>query len=243
MVIEGKTKYKKAIILTPERIDELFALLKKHYDSIRFEAKTFDKRTIFFDSKDELIQYENFQKGRIKELKIVCYDNRNKNLYIYFKYSNRIFDVIGYWSTVQCDYELSSLKEETLLKNELHTFFEKCKASYWLVGKFSAWGLSLVFSITMTIISSFHKTSTTETGKIVINSFIPILVVILILSLPVLFDYFVMGKLFYPVVYKWGEEGERQEKIDRLKSNFFWGIIIALIVGIATTIITNQIFK
>lgn len=48
---------------------------------------------------------------------------------------------------------------------------------------------------------------------------------------------------FEPIKYNLGKQKNKIEKIDKIKSNIFWGVIVAIIVGTITTIICNAILK
>ena len=50
----------KHLFLDKKRMDELYAILLKHCDKLRIEAKCLDNTSIDFDSYDELMEYSNF---------------------------------------------------------------------------------------------------------------------------------------------------------------------------------------
>ena len=42
-----------------------------------------------------------------------------------------------------------------------------------------------------------------------------------------------MWKKLYPrVIYAWGEEKERYSKLEGLRSNLFWGVLVTIIISI-----------
>ena len=87
MTINGKISYHKALVLTPERISELEAVLKKHCDKITYEATTVSGVEIAFENVDELLDYENFEKKRIKDLTVIGYKGYSRVYRITFEYS------------------------------------------------------------------------------------------------------------------------------------------------------------
>ena len=138
---------------------------------------------------------------------------------------------------------LQTLKEEESLKNDLPLLFEKCKASYWIIGKFSAWGLSIIVSLITTIVQMCRGTMKFDKSFPAVYLIIGIIVALILWSIPLSFDYYIMNRLCPSVVYKWGEEVSRQERFEKFRSNFFWGIIMALVIGLATNIVYSFIIK
>lgn len=72
MLISGKMKYKKAVILTEEKMHELETLLHKYCDKVSYKAETINDSEIVFSSLDELLQYDNFESRSLKTLQITA---------------------------------------------------------------------------------------------------------------------------------------------------------------------------
>lgn len=56
--------------------------------------------------------------------------------------------------------------------------------------------------------------------------------------------YFLDSKLlcfFIPVVFYWGEEISRFDKYEKLRSNLWWGVVIAIFVGIISSFLYSLI--
>lgn len=56
-------------------------------------------------------------------------------------------------------------------------------------------------------------------------------------------DKFNCKTFFEPIKYNIGKQKNKNEKVDKIKSNIFWGVIVAIVVGVITTIICNVILK
>ena len=70
MKITETFKFSKHIFLDKERMLQLQEMLKKYCERLSIQASTINHVDIEFDSFDELLQYENFREGRIKELQL-----------------------------------------------------------------------------------------------------------------------------------------------------------------------------
>ena len=70
MKITETFKFSKHIFLDKERMLQLQEMLKNYCEHLSIQASTINHVYIEFDSFDELLQYENFDKGRIKKLEI-----------------------------------------------------------------------------------------------------------------------------------------------------------------------------
>ena len=120
MTLNGKITYYKAIVLTPERIQELESVLRKHCDTITYEATTVSGVEIAFENAEELVDYENFEKKRIKDLTVIGYKKYSRVFRISFEYSLWWFKSRGYDDTCTCSYTLNSLDEESVFSSDIN---------------------------------------------------------------------------------------------------------------------------
>ena len=115
----------KHLFLDKKRMDELYAILLKHCAKLRIEAKCLDNTSIDFDSYDELMEYSNFSKGRIKRLEIIGYsgiDGWDR------KISVTISSEKG--PSIDCMYHFAQVDEETIFKTEIADFGKKATKNY-----------------------------------------------------------------------------------------------------------------
>lgn len=238
MKLEGKFTYKKALILTPERIKELETVLLKYCENVSYEATTVIDTEISFSSMNEMLNYDNFQKRKLKEVIIV---GRNG----YEKIVNCVFAVSGfplfkgYNETCLCKYIVSDVDKETMLRNDIQVFLKKATASYWLLGKFRLFGLLSFVSFYLFLFLLFGGNSNVKLTTIPLF-FVSLLIGFCLVKVIQLIDCF-LGKIFPPIVYLWGEEKENYEKYDKLRHNIFWCVFICMIVSIVCGIIVSYI--
>ena len=127
MVINGKMKYKKAVILTEEKMRDLETLIQKYCDRIYYEAITICDSKISFSSLDELLQYDNFESRSIKTLYISASGRIAQSLRLYFETDFISFGFIGYGETFHCCYEVETVGIETNIREEINTFLKKSR--------------------------------------------------------------------------------------------------------------------
>lgn len=242
MTISGKIVKMKALIVTPTSMKELCKILNKYSTRLSFEAKTYSHTDITFDTIDELLNYDNFKPRRIKELQITAYRNFTRVITVYIGKDFNLFHLTNYNETVNCSYQFDCVDDETLFKEKFNTWFDKAKSGYWLLGKFSFLATFCVPSILITAIRiGLNAPINADVSGLAI--------LVAILAGGVFFwsawflDYHVLNNLFPPVLFNWGEESKRFEKWNKLRSNIFWGIIMALIIGLITSYLFDTIMK
>ena len=238
--ISGKWHYSKALILDEDRMQELNKLILEFYERAEYSATSFKGSEIQFTSIEELLSYDNYEKQRIKELTIFGYNGYKHCIFFNIKISDSEF--LNYYRTVNCTYTLDSVDKETLLLSKIEKFFSKATARYWLLGKFSLYGIIAIPSM----LTSFCKYLVGE--KVSLEVPLQMLLIIIIGCIGFLFcirwfDKHFLLNLFPPVSFLWGEELVRNEKWVKLRSNVFWGIIMAILIGLVGTFIANSIWN
>ena len=245
MTISGRIKKKKAITITPERLKSLCEIILKHCERLEFSGETYSKTTITFDNLDELLNYDNFKPRRLIGLEITGYINHSRKISIEIGDLN-FSPVTNYGSTIRCSYNFPTTDEETIFKSDMDIWFEKAKSSYWLLGKFSFNGALFLPSITITFIRfCLGLKVDIDTSNV---SLLLAVIIVSILTVAIIFlfkyiDAYFLGNLFPAIVFNWGEETNRFEKWQKYRSNIFWGIIMAIIVGLVTTYLYDTLVK
>ena len=151
MKISGKIIKKKAVIITPEYLEELCRLLLRFSEKLTFEATTYSNSDITFDDIHELLCYDNFNRHRLKSLHITGYKKYERTISLYIEKDTYPFSARRYDRTIYGVYQFESVDSETLFINEFEKWFEKIKSSYWLLGKFSVSGTIFIPSAIITI--------------------------------------------------------------------------------------------
>lgn len=241
MTLNGKITHHKAIILTPERILELEFVLKKHCDTITYEATTVSGVEIAFENAEELIAYENFEKKRIKDLTVIGYKKYSRVFRVSFTYSLWWFKSRGYDDTCTCSYTLKSLDEESVFSSDIKNFLKKCTARYWIWGKLSLFGILWPYSCLLTSYNYFSG----KFENMTINAAL-LLLAIVIAALFIIgigaFDRLIIRNVFPPIAYLWGEEKDRQGRLANLRNNLLWTVIIGGLLSLLLTYITHILF-
>lgn len=245
MVINGRMEYKKAVILTSEKMHDLQALIQKYCDRVCYKATTIGDSEILFSSLDELLQYDNFGSRSIKTLHISASGKTVQSFRLYFETDILSFGFTGYGETFHCYYEVETVDIETNLRDEINTFLRKITAEYWLIAKFRLFGLLMLFCYIALVYMLSHKISI-AVDKDIVSSIISAIVSLFIGFGIVVFvktvDQKFFKRCFPPIAFVWGEGKTQFEKSQRLRGNLFWGLIIAVIAGVIATLISNYLF-
>ncbi len=240
MEIEGNFSYSKSLVLTKERILDLVEILEGYCERIKYEVVTINNLTITFQSKEELLAYDNYGKKRIKELTISGYSKYSRVFRMDYL-SKQWGSLLGYWKTVKCSHAFSDMKDAEQFKEAILLLLRKATPSYWWVGKISTWGIIWISSALSTVYYIFTGKAFKYEGGAGLF-FVGGAIAFLIIALSVSFDYYIIGSLYPPISFAWGEELNRAQKNDRLRGNIFWVIVIGIIVGLLTSFLFNKIF-
>lgn len=241
--IQRELKYNKSLKIDKEALKELDNLYSEIGTQAEYSIVTEDNIHYTFDNLEELLQYDF--SNEIKVLKIGRHDYMKKaNLDIEFKVDYiSIFTV--YSTIVEISYSTSDENIDILLKEKISQFYKKYATHNWIIGKF---GIYCYLSILILIIAAIvlvvdfinnNSISIPISMGVIIYCIISWIGLFLIRR----FDTFICKKLFKPIIYYIGKEKDKSDKVDKIKSNIFWGVIVAIIVGIITTIICNIILK
>lgn len=95
MTIDGCLKYYKALFFSSERMRELHSLLLSYCERIIYETETFNQRSIRFDSIDEMLSYDNYDKMRLKEIVIYGYSKNTQVFRLTLSASRSWFALLG----------------------------------------------------------------------------------------------------------------------------------------------------
>lgn len=227
--------YRKRIVLTIDRMQELRNLLLKHGDSIRYSVITSNNANIIFDSFDELCGFSNFGEDKISSLNLSC---QNKNDY----HSSIDIDFISehfiYTDSVRCKYCFSSVDSESVLVNDLEKLLEKTAIfdKQYSICKYVSCVLFLLIGLYLIL----FPINGTPIYKAVSW---PMLVAILFIfefmarGLHFLFVKHFLNRLYPKVIFAWGEESKSYKRLENLRSNLFWGVIVALIISLVSGLV------
>lgn len=222
----------KNIVLDKNRMDELYSLILKHCNRLSIQATTIDNSSIDFDSYDELMEYSNFQGGRIKTLNICGYKSDGFSAIIAVTFSTEYPSLF----TVEYNCNFTSEKDEVIFLHNIQLFLQK--AAYSKIPVIVMNGLTiliLVFSL-LTVFRAMEPAVYTNTY--IIASFSALGAIYYFI-----FPFYLWKKLFPPVSFAWGEAANYYNRIFKIRSNIFWGIIVALIISVIANIISSGLLN
>lgn len=229
MLIKKELTYYKRLFITPERINELEELLNRYCEVIKYDAKTNSGTTLSFESREELLEYDNFKNGKIVSLDISC---RSKD------YSTAI--EIGFapslsWKNIsaKCNYKFTDNDSERLFVDAWTTFLKKAteyQKSYVLCQI-----TTLVFGLSLGVYLLIRYFNTPF--KMV--SYMPLMFYLMYLFIrSPLKDNTIWSRVFPPVVFSWGEEAKKYSNYIRVRSNLFWVVVVPTVISIVFEIIS-----
>lgn len=223
--------YKRIIVLTIQRLKELETLLLKHCDSIKYTAITKNDAEILFDSFDEMRSFSNFGDDKIKSLSLKCRVKNDYNFMINIDFSPKY---PFYSDTVRCMYCFSDIDKESIFISDFEKFLDKI-AVFHTKYMICEWA-SFIFFVVLgfyPIIIPFNGTAYYQT----VRGAYPLIGGILLFEVIAMVLYklcsnYIWKKLFPRAIYAWGEESENYTKLEKLRSNLFWGVLVTTIISV-----------
>ena len=215
------------VTLNKARMDELRGILLKYCDYLFFSVTTVDDSSIEFNSYDELMSYENFGKGRIKKLTIFGQRKNDKEIRV-----TVIFSAEHANPGIAFDYIFEQSDEETIFCKDVEDFLVKT-GSYHIVAIIFEIAFVLALGSILRLIVKKHFPS----AKIPVYVALAACTVFLYLKI----SNWVWERLFPCVSFEWGESVLYYKRLKKWRENMFWGVIVAFIVGIASSILLSFI--
>jgi len=234
MQIKGNYKYKSAIIITPEKLRELDSFITTYYSNTNYRAETLNGNEVKFDDIDELLNYDNSLKQKIKKLELRCSYNYDAVM----RFHIGVSVPFSFAYTVDIDYVFDNTKDKAHYVNTVNHILDKMKAPYAMLSKFKTlqlWILICLLSLSLLFILPRSENKFEIAGTDVIT--------LILFYVGTNFVGYLIDKswanLFPPIVYLWGEEINNNIRTEELRKNLFWGVIMSLIVGIVCFFITK----
>ncbi len=234
MILRGKIEYKNAIQVDEKLLRELESIILEFFKEVGYLCILCNGDIINFDSLDELLDYENTKTRKITIMSIK-YGYYNE---IVFKCRNSLFFSYGY--TVEGTYRMDNSDSSILFSEKIKNALDKNKQSNWytIITKISLIQVcAVLFILSLGNIIYGHAigvhSNLTYTVEIV-NLQIAIALIMMGLSI---FLAKCRNMLLPPIAYKIGEQTKEIEKRRDLFSKIFWGVIVAFVVSIITSLI------
>ncbi len=223
MTIEKELFYKKRLVISLDRIDELDTILRKYCHTIRYKATTANGSSLIFKDKIELQKYDNFKNGKIVHLNIMCRSEdylTSIEIDLAPKYHLKK-------ETARCKYTFTDYDQERLFVGAWEEFLKKI-TEYQI-----SYRICLICSfILVTAFCVFLPIRFINTKYGALTLF-PIIIYLLFEFTTIMYKSDTLwDKIFPPAVFPWGEEEHKYNKLITLRSNLFWAVVIPTIVSI-----------
>lgn len=241
--IQRKLTYNKSLKIDKDALKELDSLYDKIGATPEYSIVTEDNIYYYFDNLEELLQHDF--SSEIKILKICRHDyTRKANLDIKFEI-DYISTFTTYDTIAEISYSTSDENIDIILKQKILEFYKKYATHNWIIGKIGIFGYSaiLLFLLLAIVIVIAIINKINISIPITMSFFIRFIISWIMWILIKKFDTFICKKFLKPIVYYINKQKDKWDRIQNIKSNIFWGVIVAIIVGIFTTIICNIILK
>lgn len=129
--------FKKAIIVTEASLRKLDKMLREHYKGIGYHAYVKDYTNVHFETLDELVEFDNYKRNKLEEIKIVAGNSDYANdLEIEIGNIDWAFPGLFYISTIRCRYDTKDSGFDVVISKKLDDCFNSMTAWYWLLNKF-----------------------------------------------------------------------------------------------------------
>lgn len=232
MIINSTYEFKSAIIVDESLLREIDELIKEDNREPEYTAYLENRDEIEFESIDELVHYDNYENGRIKELLIKA----GSGLLIDF--SIRVSPIVRYRSSVEVDFISKSSEESELIKIRFKSILKKHKQSvmHTFISKISLPSLAMVIGLSgiSTIMAMYSYYNSNNIKNIPLKDELLGLVIIFSILLFFVFGSFMQKKFFSPIVYSIGYRKKELEKESKIKWNIIWTIIIPVAISLIT---------
>lgn len=239
--MERKIEYKKPLKIDKDflcSINEIFSIL-----SLKplYKISTVEKATYTYNDINLLLNY-NFDE-EISEFYIEPldrYSNDNK-LEFSFRVEEGVF--INYTKVSYCKYTITDDTMDANLKEKINNLYKNHSISNYFISQISfLFMISLLVGILIIIYSLSYYSKNGEDNTLFLFLLLGFFFFMSSFALRPI-DYKLSKKFFPPLLYYMGYQKQKWDRVEKLRSNIFWGIFVALIIGIVGGIVVSLILK
>ncbi len=239
--VEGEFSFGTAIRVDKEKMCDLQEILSTHYTEIKYSAQLLCNKTVFFGNLSDLLGYNNYDPNRIISIEIICSSEANYNFVLNLK--PKYGYPVSFTRTVFCVYSIENLDDAFTLERKLEEWCNRCKSQYYKIAKYNiSWLFHKIndfFGVLLTIFLALGFICTLIVGESLPQSnfdFFWSLILLVIVGIFLLILNFIDRKYilhyFQPLIFYWGDEIQRQDHLEKVRSQIFWGVIVTIIVGL-----------
>lgn len=237
MVVKGEYKYKKAILIDPEKLKAFLTVIEEYASDLEYSARLADQSLVHFENINELLQYSNLKEQRIVRLLVT---SRQINVTI----DPEISILLSYSHTVEITYSFTdidtcssfALKVDKALKR-MSRPFKYCVASQM---SFTLLGVLCLFvSLVSWVVQSLNNPQSSNSSNF---TFTPLTVLAMVIAVIIFILYKKMQSYFFPpIVFYWGDEVERIKQMEKAKNAIFVVLLGGILISIAANFIWDRL--
>lgn len=230
------------IIVSTEDLKSLSDLLYSGFEEIQYNINTKDGARYTLNSLDEVLNFSNPDDRKIQR---ICIEGNKKKgeRFMYPNISVSLLDKSVF--SKSCKLEINQLEETELCyySQRVEEFVERIRAPYWWLHKSAFYWITGLLLYFLSAIFYFHHVDNTDPVNRVYN--------VLVLQGVSAFCMFISMVIIEKIVYYFfpecffaiGEQLKRIEKLNKLKRFIFLTVIIALVIGVLSSIIAYYIVR
>ena len=232
MVINSNYEFKSAIVVDENLLREIDRLIKEENKEPEYLAYLENKDEIQFESIDELVNYDNYENGRIKELQI------RAGYELLIDISPSISPFIRYRSSVKVDFVSNNSEESELTKIKFKKLFKKHKQSkmHTIISKLSLpsmISIIIIFGFTY-LISLYVYYSNNNIEHMPSKDMMMAGIIVLSVILFFVLGSYMQKKYFSPIDFSIGHRINELEKESKLKWNIIWAVIVPIVISLVS---------
>lgn len=245
-MVTRSIEYKKAIIVSQERMIQLDSILAKNFDKIRYTAILKNGSQETHEIVESLLLSDNYNDERIVAIEVYAHNtdyNNDDSTYLYFGSKEYVSLLFEYSEVCKGNFSFSQKEKAKRFEEELNTLIGKSTAPYWVFAKFN---LQVVLFLGC-FIAYIYLLTHTDNNTQIINITMSKLMLLLLAAIAVVWLVFRVNRFIHetilpPVVFIWGEEVPRSKRMDRWRTNLFWVVIVGLVLMIGGQKIIELIY-
>lgn len=237
MEIRFDKYYSIPIKIDKEMLEEIEKLFVDRLGEAHYSVYTIDDSTIHFDSKNELLEFDNSLNRKIINLAI-SFSNREEyfsNNVITFNSFRKLGEhIITTDDMIHIVYRVGNEEIDSHIKSEFDTILRNNKLPYgWIITKRIYWNIFIAFILTTfckLIPIDNMKFSNPSMGYLIVYLFM----FSIILSVVTQIGNFIISKYFNSIVFYFGKNIKKFDNEARIRQTLTWfilGIVVSSIVA------------
>lgn len=230
------------IIVSAEDLKSLSDILSSGFEELQFTINTKDGARYTINSIEDVLNYSNTDGRKIQRF-CVRGNKKKAGSFIHPNICVSLLDKSAY--TTSCEFEMYQLDETELCyyTQRIDEFTKRIKAPYWWLYKSSFYWITGLLLYFLSAIFYFHHVDNTN----LVNRVYNILVLQGVSAICMFFSMIVLEKiifrLFPECYFAIGEQKKYKDKLDKRKKIIFVTFILALVVGVLSSIIAHYIVQ